>query len=104
MFLPSEVYANKLVLYSEWMIFIGYEENSYCFIYYSQENIIFHSIYAIFNEECFSKCTNSHLKEYKLYNKLLDKISSETELSVSGPSRKNGLASVPILHISIPSI
>ena len=49
MFLPSEVCTNKLVLYSELMIFIGYENNSYCFMYYIQA------------------------KQCKLYNKLLKK-------------------------------
>jgi len=44
------------------------------------------------------------VKECKLYNKLLNKISSETKLLVSGPSRKNRPTSILILHISIPSI
>ena len=99
MFLSSKVCANKLVLHSKLMIFIGYEDNGYCFIYHIQGNIIFHSIYTVFNKELFSKCTNPHAKEYKLYDKLLNKISPETELSILGSSRKNEPAPV-----SIPSI
>jgi len=58
-FLFNKIYANKLVPYSELII------------------------YAIFDEEFFSKYIDSHAKEYNLYNTLLDKISLETELSVS---------------------
>ena len=54
-FLPSEVYANKLVSYSKLMIFIGYEDNSYYFICHIQINIIFHSTHGIFDEKLFSK-------------------------------------------------
>ena len=54
-FLPSEVYANKLVSYSKLMIFIGYEDNSYYFICHIQINIIFHSTLGIFDEKLFSK-------------------------------------------------
>ena len=54
--------------------------------------------------ETFSKCTDSHTKEHKLYDKLLDKISLETELSVSDPSRKDGPTPVPTLHILISPI
>jgi len=71
---------------------------------YTQENIIFCSIYAFFDEELFFKWTDSYTKECKLYNKLLDKISPETELSVSDFSGKDRLAPVSILHISIPPI
>jgi len=73
-------------------------------MYYTQENIILHSIHAIFDKGIFSKCTDSHAKKYKLYNKLLNKISSETELLMPDPSRKDGPAPVPILHISISLI
>ena len=38
MFFFTEVYANKLVLYSELMIFIKYKDNIYYFIHYTQEN------------------------------------------------------------------
>ena len=78
-----------------------YKNNSYCFTYYTQGNIIFHFIYTIFDKELFSKYTNSHAKECKLYNKLLNKISPEIELSISGPFRKDGPALVPILYIYI---
>ena len=61
-------------------------------------------MYAIFNEEFFSKYTNSYTKKHKLYNKLLNRISSETKSSVSGSSSKNRSALVPILSTSIPSI
>jgi len=81
-FLPSEVHANKLTLHSELMIFIGYKNNGYHFMHHTQENIIFHFTYAIFDKELFPKCTDSHMKEYKLYNKLLNKISLEIESSV----------------------
>jgi len=73
------------MLYSE---FIRYEDNDYCFICYIQENIIFCSTHAIFDKKLFPKYTNSLLKECKLYNKLLNKISPETELLVLDPSRK----------------
>ena len=64
----------------------------------------FCSTYTIFDKELFPKCTDSYTKEYKLYNKLLNKISPEIELLVPGPSRKNRPTPIPILHISIPSI
>jgi len=80
MFLPSEVCANKLVLHSKLMIFIRYKNNGYCFIYHIQEN------------------------KYKLYDKLLDKISLEIESSISSSFVKDRPAPVLILHISIPSI
>ena len=82
MFLLNEVCANKLSLHSELMIFIGYKNNHYCFMHHIQGNIIFYSTYAIFNKKLFSKCTDSHTKECNLYNKLLDKISPETESPV----------------------
>ena len=63
------------------MIFIWYKNNSYYFIYHTQKNIIFYSINAIFDKEIFPKYTNSYAKECKLYNKLLNKISPETESS-----------------------
>jgi len=104
MFLSSEVHANKLVPHSELIIFIGYENNKYCFICHIQRNIIFHSTHAIFNEEIFLKYTDSHTKECKLYDKLLDKISPETELLVSNSSGKAGPALVPTPHTFIPPI
>jgi len=104
MFFSSEVHTNKLAPHSELMIFIGYEDNEYHFMYHTQENIIFCSTHAIFDERLFSKYTNFHIKEHKLYNKLLDKISPETELSVPDSSRKDEPAPVPTPHISIPPI
>jgi len=97
-FLPSEVHANKLVPHSELMIFIGYKDNGYHFICHTQGNIIFHSTHAIFNEELFLKCTDSHTKECQLYDKLLDKISPEIELSVPDPSGKARPVPVPTPH------
>ena len=92
------------MLYSELMIFIGYEDNRYCFICHIQGNIIFHSTHAIFDERLFPKHTDFHAKEYKLYNKLLDKISLEIELLVSDSFRKDRSTLVSIPHTSIPSI
>ena len=57
-FLLNKVNTNKLVLYSELMIFIRYKDNNYCFMCYTQGNIIFCSKYAIFNEKFFPKYTN----------------------------------------------
>jgi len=44
------------------------------------------------------------MKEYKLYNKLLDKISPKIELSVFDSFRKDRPISVSILQILIPFI
>ena len=74
MFLPNKVHINKLAPHSELIIFIGYKNNSYYFVYHIQGNIIFYSLYAIFDKKPFSKYTNSCAKEHKLYDKLLDKI------------------------------
>jgi len=70
-------------------------------MYYTQENTIF---YSIFDKRLFSRYTNSHTKEYKLYNELLDKTSSKIELLTPNFSGKDGPAPVPILYIPIPSI
>jgi len=104
MFLSIKIHANKLTPHSELMIFIGYENNRYCFMYYIQENIIFCFTHAIFDKGFFSKCTDSYVKECKLYDNLLNKISSEIESLVSDPSRKDRPALVLILHTSIPPI
>ena len=103
-FLPTKFYANKLISYSELIIFIGYENNGYQFIHHIQENIILCFICVIFDERLFPKYTNSHTKEHKLYDESLEKISLEKKLLVSNPSRKNRPASVSISHIPIPSI
>jgi len=86
------------------MIFIGYENNGYCFIHHIQENIIFCSTHAIFDERSFTKYTDSYAKEHKSYNKLLNKISPEMKWSVSDLSRKNGPTPVSTLHTLIPPI
>ena len=104
MFLLSKVHANKLVPYSKLIIFIGYEDNGYCFIYHIQENIIFCPTHTIFNKELFSKYTGSYAKEHKLYNKLLNKISFKIESSAPNPFGKDRLTPVPILYISISPI
>jgi len=103
-FLPIEIHANKLAPYSELIIFIEYEDNGYHFMCYKQRNTIFCFTHAIFDEELFSKCTNSYAKKCKLYNELFDKISPETELLVPNSSRKDGPALIPILHTLIPPI
>ena len=46
-----------------------------------QGNVILHSTHAIFDKKFFSKYNNSCVKECKLYNKLLDKISLETNIT-----------------------
>ena len=92
------------MLCSELMIFIGYKNNSYCFMCYIQGNIIFHSTYTIFDKKLFPKCTNSHTKEHKLYDKLLNKISLEIESLVLSPFGKDELALVFIPHMSISPI
>jgi len=56
------------------MIFIRYKNIGYCFMHHTQKNVIFYSTHTIFNEEFFSKYTNSYVKEHKSYNKLLNKI------------------------------
>jgi len=71
---------------------------------YVQENAIFCSTHIIFNEEFFPKYTDSHAKEYMLYDKLLDKISLETKLLVSKPFDKDEPSPVSIPHTHIPPI
>jgi len=63
MYLPNEVHTNKLTLHSELMIFIGYEDNSYRFIHHTQENVIFCSTQAIFDEGHFPRCPSSYPRE-----------------------------------------
>ena len=65
-------------------------------MHYIQENVVFCSTHVIFDKEFFSKYTNSHIKEYKLYNKLLDKISPETKLSILKSSSKDRPTPTPI--------
>jgi len=73
-------------------------------MHYIQENTIFCSTHAIFDEELFPKCTNSYIKECKLYNELLDKTSPEIESLIPNSSGKDRLAPVPIPHTLIPPI
>jgi len=71
-------------------------------MYHTQENIIFCSTHTIFDKKFFPKYTKSCVKEYKLYNKLLNKISWEIELLVSRPfsEDKPALLSIPYISIS----
>ena len=85
--------------YSKLIIFIRYEDNSYYFMYHIQGNIIFCSTHTIFDKKFFPKYTKSCVKEYKLYDKLLNKISSKIELSVSRPFSKDKPALVSISPI-----
>jgi len=78
--------------------------NEYCFICHIQGNIIFCSTHAIFDEGLFPKYTDSHTKECKLYDKLLNKISSKIESSVSDSSGKDRHAPLPTPHIPISPI
>jgi len=73
MLLLSKVHANKLVLYhsSKSIIFIGHENNDCCFIYDIQENIIFYSIYVIFDKELYLKYTDSLLKDIRYSSHLI---------------------------------
>ena len=81
MYLLNEVRTNKLTLCSELMIFIGYEDNGYRFICYTQENVIFHSTQAIFDEGHFPRCPFSHSREQMPPGKLIPEIES----SAPGP-------------------
>jgi len=63
------------------MIFIGYEDNGYRFIYHIQGNVIFHSTQAIFDEGHFSRCPLSHPREQTPPSRL----TPEIELSAPGP-------------------
>jgi len=68
-------------------------------MHHTQENIIFNSIHSIFDEGLFSKYTNFHVKEHKLYDELLNKTSLETESLVPNSSEKDGPAPVPMSPI-----
>jgi len=58
------------------MIFIGYENNSYRFICYTQGNVIFCSIQAIFDEGHFPRCPSSHSREQIFPSRLTPEIES----------------------------
>ena len=80
-YLPNEVYTNKLTLCSELIIFIGYEDNGYRFICHTQENVIFCSIQVIFDEGHFPRCLFSYPKKRRSFSRLIPEIKS----LVSGP-------------------
>jgi len=73
-------------------------------MHYTEVNIVSYCTHAIFDEELFSKCTNSYAKEHKLYNKLLDKISLETKSLVPDSFGKDRSAPVSTLHTHIHPI
>jgi len=75
-YLPNEVHANKLTPRSELMIFIGYKNNGYRFICHTQENVIFCSTQAIFDEGHFSRCLSSHSREQISPGRLTPEIES----------------------------
>jgi len=80
-YLSNKVHANKLILCSKLMIFIGYEDNGYRFICHIQGNVIFCSTQAIFNEGHFPRCLSSHSREQTPSGRLIPEI----KLSVPGP-------------------
>ena len=63
------------------MIFIGYEDNGYRFICHTQENAIFRSTQAIFDEGHFPRCPSSHSREQIPPSRL----TPEIELSAPEP-------------------
>jgi len=75
-YLPNEVYANKLIPCSELMIFIGYEDNGYRFICHTQGNVIFHSTQAIFDKGHFFQYPSSYSREQMPPGKLIPEIES----------------------------
>jgi len=81
------------------MIFIGYEDNGYIFICHTQENVIFHSTQAIFNEGYFLRCLSSHSREQTPSGRLIPKIES----SAPGHFGVNEPAPIPFPPISIHS-
>jgi len=70
------------------MIFIGYEDNGYRFICHTQENVIFCSTQAIFDEEHFPRYPSSHPREQTPPGRL-------TPESAPGPSGVNEPAPTP---------
>jgi len=90
-YLPNEVRTNKLTPCSELMIFIGYKDNGYRFICHTQENVIFCSTQAIFDEEHFPRCPSSHPREQMPPGRLIPEIES----SAPGPSGVDEPAPTP---------
>jgi len=78
------------------MIFIGYEDNSYRFIHYTQGNVIFCSTQAIFDEGHFSKCSFSHSREQMHPGRL----TLEIESSAPEPFGVDEPAPIPFLLTS----
>ena len=100
-YFPNEVRANKLTLHSELIIFIGYKDNSYRFIYHTQGNVIFYSTQAIFDEEHFPRCPSFHSREQMPPGRL----TPEIESSAPGPLVQMNLLQHPFyqyLHILDP--
>ena len=93
MYLPNEVHANKLILCSELMIFIGYEDNGYRFICHTQGNVIFRFTQAIFDKEHFPRCPSSYSKEQTPPGRL----TPEIELSAPEPFGVDEPALIPFL-------
>jgi len=58
------------------MIFIGYKDNSYRFICHTQENVIFCSTQAIFDEGHFPRCLFSYPKKRRSSSGLTPEIKS----------------------------
>jgi len=58
------------------MIFIGYEDNGYRFIYYTQGNVIFYSTQVIFDEGHFPKCLSSYPRKQISSGRLTPEIES----------------------------
>jgi len=75
------------------MIFIGYEDNGYRFICHTQENVIFHSTQAIFDEGHFPRCPSSHSREQMPPSRL----TPEIESSVPEPFGVDEPAPTPFL-------
>jgi len=92
-YLPNEVHANKLTLRSELMIFIGYKDNGYRFIYHTQGNVIFRSTQAIFDEGHFPRCPSSYPREQMPPGRL----TPEVESLVPGPFGVDESAPTPFL-------
>jgi len=58
------------------MIFIGYKDNGYRFIYHTQGNVIFHSTQAIFDKGHFPRCPSSDSREQTPPGRLTPEIES----------------------------
>jgi len=98
-YLPNEVHTNKLIPCSELMIFIGYEDNSYRFIFYTQGNVIFCFTQAIFDKGHFPRCPFSHSREQIPSGRL----TPEIELSASRPFGISEPALIPFPLTSVYS-